>query len=156
MFEVISGKLHGLKVTRCELNYHGSVTIDLDFLEAAEIPLGVFVYIWNKNSGSRLSTYTLPGKRGSREVCLNGAAARLCQPGDEVIISLSEHLPKNEIRDRIAKIVTFEHEVQWNTINEELSYIWDTKGDFKIVPKNGMFEQAQQTLHSPSLCKLPS
>ncbi len=156
MFEVISGKLHGIKVTKCKLDYHGSVTIDQDLLDKARIPMGVFVYIWNKNSGARLSTYTLPGERGSGELCLNGAAARLCQEGDEVIISLSEFLDKSTLKNREAMVLTFRHDNRVNTIDEVLAYQWDRDGKFKIVQKDEKVEQENMLLDNPSLYSLSS
>ena len=72
--EIIAGKLHGIRVTESKLNYHGSITIDTDILEAAHMLPLEFVYIWNKATGERISTYVLPGERGSGVCCLNGAA----------------------------------------------------------------------------------
>ena len=71
---VVGAKLHGIVVTESKLNYHGSITIDTDILEAARLLPLEYVYIWNKHSGSRIETYVLPGPRGSGVVCLNGAA----------------------------------------------------------------------------------
>src|SRR5690606_31511162 len=83
--KVVRGKLHGIRVTGADLDYHGSITLDPDHCEAAGILPMEFVDIWNKNSGARLSTYVIYGERGSRCCILNGAAARTCQRGDEVI-----------------------------------------------------------------------
>ena len=74
--EVIAAKLHGIRVTESKLNYHGSITIDADILEAAHMLPLEFVYIWNKATGARISTYVLPGKRGSGVCCLNGGRRR--------------------------------------------------------------------------------
>ena len=84
---VVGAKLHGIVVTESKLNYHGSITIDTDILEAAHLLPLEYVYIWNKHSGSRIETYVLPGPRGSGVVCLNGAAARKVQVGDVIIIA---------------------------------------------------------------------
>ena len=84
---VVGAKLHGIVVTESKLNYHGSITIDTDILEAARLLPLEYVYIWNKHSGSRIETYVLPGPRGSGVVCLNGAAARKVQVGDVIIIA---------------------------------------------------------------------
>lgn len=83
---MFKGKLHRATVTEANLNYVGSVTIDEDLLDAAGILPGEKVQIVNNNNGARLETYTIKGERGSGVVCLNGAAARLVQPGDQVII----------------------------------------------------------------------
>ncbi len=122
LIEIVAGKLHGIKVTESALNYHGSVTIDEDILKAAGfIPLE-FVYIWNKMSGARISTYVLPGKAGSGTVCLNGAAARSCQVGDEVIITSWRNVTPDELGKRKPKVVTFKHDKKINAIDEILTY----------------------------------
>jgi len=79
-------KIHRATVTEANLDYIGSITIDKDLLEASDILPGERVQIVNNNNGKRLETYVIEGKRGSGVVCLNGAAARLVQPGDIVII----------------------------------------------------------------------
>lgn len=79
-------KLHRATVTEANLNYVGSITIDQDLLDAAGLLAGEKVQIVNNNNGARLETYTISGERGSGIICLNGAAARLVQPGDIVII----------------------------------------------------------------------
>lgn len=83
---MFKGKIHRATVTEANLNYVGSITIDEDLLDAAKILIGEKVQIVNLNNGARLETYTIPGERGSGTVCLNGAAARLVQPMDQVII----------------------------------------------------------------------
>jgi aspartate 1-decarboxylase len=83
---VIRAKLHDIRVTDADINYAGSVTLDPDLCEAVGILPLEFVEVWNKNSGARITTYVIWGKRGSRSCVLNGAAARTCQPGDPVII----------------------------------------------------------------------
>ncbi|MDR0434833.1 MAG: aspartate 1-decarboxylase [Gracilibacteraceae bacterium] len=83
---MMKAKIHNAVVTQAELSYIGSVTIDADLLEQADILPGEKVQIVNKNNGARLETYVIAGERGSGVVCLNGAAARLVQVGDSVII----------------------------------------------------------------------
>jgi aspartate 1-decarboxylase len=83
---VLKSKIHRVKITQAELNYVGSVTIDVALLEAANMIVGEKVQIVNNNNGQRFETYTIEGERGSGIVCLNGAAARLAQVGDIVII----------------------------------------------------------------------
>lgn len=83
---MFKSKLHRATVTEANLNYVGSVTIDKDLLDAAGILVGEKVQIVNNNNGARLETYTIEGEPGSGVICLNGAAARLVQPGDQVII----------------------------------------------------------------------
>lgn len=136
LIEVISAKLHGIKITESALHYHGSVTIDEDILRKAGIRPMEFVYIWNKASGARISTYVLPGEKGSGVVCLNGAAARSCQVGDEVIISLPKYVTNDEMGERKAKVLTFNHESRINMIDEILEYDFvsdtDDNWQFKI------------------------
>ena len=91
--EVLKSKIHRVTVTEACLDYIGSITIDEDLMDAAGIIAGERVYIVDNNNGARLDTYTIPGKRGSGVICLNGAAARLVQPGDIVIIMSYASMP---------------------------------------------------------------
>ena len=84
--EVLKSKIHRVTVTEANLNYIGSITIDSDLLDAANILPNERVYIVDNNNGERLDTYVIPGERGSGVICLNGAAARKVQPGDVVFI----------------------------------------------------------------------
>ena len=84
--EVVKSKIHRVTVTEANLNYIGSITIDQDLLDAANLIPNEKVSIVNNNNGERLDTYVIPGERGSGVICLNGAAARKVQPGDVVII----------------------------------------------------------------------
>ena len=86
MIEVLKSKLHCVKVTEANLNYMGSITIDEDLMDAANLIAGEKVQIVNNNNGERIETYVIRGERGSGCICLNGAAARKCQIGDIVII----------------------------------------------------------------------
>ena len=86
LIEVLKSKIHRATVTEANLNYIGSITIDEDLMDAANIIANERVYIVDNNNGERLATYVIPGKRGTGAVCLNGAAARKVQPGDVVII----------------------------------------------------------------------
>lgn len=86
LIEVFKSKIHRVKVTQADLNYMGSITIDEELLEAANILEGEKVQIVNNNNGERFETYTIRGERGSGVICLNGAAARRVQVGDLVII----------------------------------------------------------------------
>ncbi|MEC3755890.1 aspartate 1-decarboxylase [Bacillus halotolerans] len=83
---MMSGKLHRATVTEANLNYVGSITIDEDLIDAVGMLPNEKVQIVNNNNGARLETYIIPGQRGSGVICLNGAAARLVQEGDKVII----------------------------------------------------------------------
>ena len=84
--EVVKSKIHRVTVTEANLNYIGSITIDEDLLDAANLIANEKVAIVNNNNGERFETYIIKGERGSGVVCLNGAAARKAQPGDIIII----------------------------------------------------------------------
>ncbi|MBD1260304.1 aspartate 1-decarboxylase [Maribacter polysiphoniae] len=84
--EVVKSKIHRVKVTGADLNYIGSITIDEDLMDAANIIQGEKVQIVNNNNGERLETYVIPGPRGSGELTLNGAAARKVAVGDILIL----------------------------------------------------------------------
>lgn len=95
-------KIHRATVTGSDLNYVGSITIDPDLMDAADLLEYEQVHVVNINNGARFETYVIPGTRGEGEICLNGAAARLAQPGDRVIVisyaqyadaELAEHRP---------------------------------------------------------------
>lgn len=86
LLNMFKGKIHRATVTEANLNYVGSVTIDSKLLEASGILPGERVQIVNNNNGARLETYVIEGEPDSGVICLNGAAARLVQPGDNVII----------------------------------------------------------------------
>lgn len=83
---MFKGKIHRATVTQADLNYVGSITIDSNLLDEANILPGEKVQIVNNNNGERIETYTIKGEAGSGVICLNGAAARKVQPGDQVII----------------------------------------------------------------------
>lgn len=86
LVQVVKSKIHRVKVTGADLNYIGSITIDEDLMDAANIIEGERVQIVNNNNGERLETYAIPGPRGSGEITLNGAAARRVQKGDTLIL----------------------------------------------------------------------
>lgn len=103
--QVLKSKIHRVTVTEARLDYIGSITIDSDLLDAAGILPGERVYIVNNNNGARLDTYTIPGERGSGTICLNGAAARLVQPGDIVIIMSYATMTPEEARGFTPKVI---------------------------------------------------
>lgn len=119
MKKIVSAKLHGIYITQCELNYHGSITLDPDHCELAGILPMEFVEIWNKHSGARISTYVIYGERGSKCCVLNGAAARTCQVGDQIIICASDYRAGEEITAIAPRVLTFERD---NSVAEVLEY----------------------------------
>ena len=121
--EMCKSKIHRAVVTEVKLYYEGSITIDEELLEVAEILPFEKVQVVNLNNGARFETYTIPGKRGSGVVCLNGPAARLGAPGDEIIViayaiypeeKALKHKPKVIILDKNNKI----KHIVYGTINE--------------------------------------
>jgi len=100
---VLRGKIHRATVTETRLDYEGSVTVDVDLLDKAGIWIGEKVSIANINNGNRFETYTLPGERGSGIVALNGAAARLCNK-DDLIIIMGYELTDEPIHARVVLV----------------------------------------------------
>tara|TARA_A200000113_G_scaffold19130_1_gene16618 strand:- start:31 stop:381 length:351 start_codon:yes stop_codon:yes gene_type:complete len=86
LIEVLKSKIHRVTVTDADLNYIGSITLDCQLIEAANLVVGEKVQVVNINNGERLETYVIEGKSGSGEVTLNGPAARKVQKGDVIII----------------------------------------------------------------------
>jgi len=105
IIEVMKSKIHRVRVTQAELNYVGSITIDEDLMDAANIIANEKVQIVNNNNGARLETYVIPGKRGSGTICLNGAAARLVQVGDIVIIISYAQMDMDEAKRHVPTLV---------------------------------------------------
>ncbi len=96
---MFKSKIHRAVVTQANLNYVGSITIDEALMEAADISPNEKVQVVNNNNGARLETYVIPGTRDSGVICLNGAAARLVQPGDTVIILTYAVMDRDEARN---------------------------------------------------------
>jgi aspartate 1-decarboxylase len=93
---MLGGKIHRATVTEACLEYEGSITVDADLLDAADIRPNESVHVWNVTNGARLTTYALVGERGSGVVCVNGAAAHHASPGDLVIIATFVSVPDSE------------------------------------------------------------
>ncbi|MBP3964508.1 aspartate 1-decarboxylase [Paenibacillus lignilyticus] len=102
---MMKSKLHRATVTEANLNYVGSITIDEDLMDLADLWPNEKVQIVNNNNGARLETYVITGPRGSGVICLNGAAARLVQPGDNVIIIGYGMMTDEEARTYKPKVV---------------------------------------------------
>lgn len=99
MIEVLKSKIHRAKVTQTELDYVGSITIDEDLMDAAQMIEGEKVLVVNNNNGERLETYAIAGERASGMICLNGAAARKAAKGDVVIIISFAHMDLDEAKN---------------------------------------------------------
>ncbi|GAA0076411.1 aspartate 1-decarboxylase [Clostridium sp. CTA-5] len=116
---MLKGKIHRATITQAELNYVGSITIDKTLMEQANILENEKVQIVDINNGARLETYVIPGKRDSGVICLNGAAARLVQPGDKVIIIAYCQMDEEEAKKHKPKVVFMKDD---NTIKEVTNY----------------------------------
>jgi len=99
LITVLKSKIHCARVTEANLNYMGSITIDEDLMDAAGMVEGEQVHIVNNNNGERFITYIIKGERGKGQICLNGAAARLVQPDDVVIIMAYAQMTPEEARE---------------------------------------------------------
>jgi len=126
MIKVVRAKLHGIRVTGADLNYHGSITLDPEHCKAAGIYPLEFVEIWNKSTAARISTYVIFGEAGSRCCILNGAAARTCHAGDEVIIAASDYINPRELPSLSPKVLTFKPD---NAVDEILAYRVEEAGE---------------------------
>lgn len=98
LIQIFKSKIHRAVVTEANLNYVGSITIDEDLMDAANLFEGEKVQIVNNNNGERIETYVIRGERGSGSICLNGAAARKCEVGDIVIIISYAYMTPEEAK----------------------------------------------------------
>lgn len=146
MRKIVAGKLHGIHITEANLNYHGSITLDPDHCEAAGILPMEFVEIWNKNSGARISTYVILGERGSRCCILNGAAARTCQTGDQIIICNAVYVDERQLTSLKPRILTFDQD---NHIRDRLSYSVERDGQDRY--SFSILDEADTALAIPAL-----
>ncbi|MBI4286898.1 MAG: aspartate 1-decarboxylase [Chloroflexi bacterium] len=119
---MLKSKIHRAKVTEANLEYQGSITIDEDLLEAADILPYEQVQVLDINNGSRLETYALPGQRGSGRICINGAAARLVSKGDMVIILTYSAVNEAEAHSLKPRLVYVD--VQNRMLNHEAEAAW--------------------------------
>lgn len=114
---MLKSKIHRVKVTHSLIDYEGSIEIDRELMNAADILHYEEVYVWNISNGNRFSTYAIPAESGSGRICVNGAAARLTQPGDEVIIASFINLDESEVRSHQPKIVFVDDKNRIKAVN---------------------------------------
>ena len=118
MFRVMmKSKLHRATVTAADLHYEGSLTIDADLLDAADILPNEQIHVWDVTNGTRLVTYALPGERGRGDLQVNGAGAHLIKPGDVVIIATYATLEDQEARGHVPLVILLD---ATNRIKERL------------------------------------
>src|SRR3954467_11919680 len=103
--EMLQGKLHRGVVTACRIDYEGSLTVDLDLIERIGLVVNQKIQLLNISNGNRLETYLIAGERGKREIIVNGAAARLNQPGDRVIVAGYAFYTDAELKDHHPKVL---------------------------------------------------
>lgn len=115
----MNGKIHRATVTQADLNYVGSITIDEDIMDTVGIDANEKVAIVNNNNGARFETYVIRGERGSGVICVNGAAARLVQPGDIVIIMSYVLVNAKEAKTHKPKVAIMD---EHNNIKEMIDY----------------------------------
>ena len=135
--KMLRAKMHGIRVTGADLNYEGSIALDPEHCRALDLLPFEFVEIWNKSSGARITTYVIHGVTGSRCCVLNGAAARTCQVGDELIIAASAEVTEEEIaglRPRIL-IFTADNRIQSTLIDR---IVRDADGHASVVRESAV------------------
>lgn len=119
---MLKSKIHRARVTEANLEYQGSITIDQELLEAADILPYEQVQVLDINNGSRLETYALPGERGSGQICINGAAARLVSKGDMVIILTYSAVSEGEAHSLKPRLVYVD--AQNRIVNAREEALW--------------------------------
>lgn len=133
---MFKAKLHQMKVTEANLMYEGSITIDEDLLDLAGILPYEKVSVVNITNGSRLETYTIPGERGSRVCCMNGAAARLTQVNDRIIVIAYAQMDPEEARNYTPNVVVVDENNNPKKVLDEL------KPGLKYDLEKGIIETA--------------
>ena len=116
---MFKSKLHQMVVTEANLMYEGSITIDQDLLDAADLLPYEKVQVLNITNGQRLETYTIPGERGSKVCCLNGAAARLTQIGDRIIVIAYAEMTPEKAKSHTPRVVVVDEQ---NEIKSVFNY----------------------------------
>ncbi len=119
-FEMLYSKIHRATVSDANLNYVGSITIDEDLMRAANLKVGQKVDIVNINNGERFSTYVIKGKANSKDICINGAAARKAQIGDVIIIIAYASYDEEELKNYKPTVVIVDKDNKIQTITNEL------------------------------------
>ena len=121
--QMLKSKIHRARITDSDLHYVGSITIDADLLDAADILEHELVHVLDIDNGNRFETYTIAGRRGSGEICINGAAARLVHKGDKVIVVSYAEYAEEELAGHQPRVVHVDAEnriVDVNAVVEEL------------------------------------
>jgi aspartate 1-decarboxylase len=118
---LLKSKIHRVTVTDADLHYEGSISVDQNLLEAADILPHEHVHIWDVTNGNRFETYTLPAPRGSGTICINGAAAHLAKKGDVVIITSFLAVPEESARKHQPTVVLVDEHNQIVSTDKKFS-----------------------------------
>ena len=119
-FDMLYSKIHRATVTDANLNYVGSITVDAELMAAAQLRVGQKVEIVNVNNGERFATYVIKGKAGSKDMCLNGAAARKVEIGDKIIVIAYASYNENELENYKPTVVLVDEKNNITTVTNEL------------------------------------
>ena len=119
-FDMLYSKIHRATVTDANLNYVGSITIDEDLMKASALRVGQKVEIVNVNNGERFATYVIKGKAGSKDMCLNGAAARKVEIGDKIIVIAYASYNESELENYKPTVVLVDEKNNIDLITHEL------------------------------------
>lgn len=119
-FDMLYSKIHRATVTDANLNYVGSITIDSQLMDAAKLRVGQKVEIVNVNNGERFATYVIKGRAGSKDMCLNGAAARKVEIGDKIIVIAYASYNEKELEEYIPTVVIVDEKNNIESITNEL------------------------------------
>jgi aspartate 1-decarboxylase len=126
---MLKGKIHRLRVTEADLNYMGSITLDPDLMEAADILPYEQVHVLDIDNGNRLTTYAIPGEAGSGQVCINGAAAHLVHPGEITIVLAYADYTEEELRNYLPRLVHVDERNRITSIGPEVEEVALTQDD---------------------------
>jgi aspartate 1-decarboxylase len=126
---MLKGKIHRLRVTEADLNYVGSITLDPDLMEAADILPYEQVHVLDIDNGNRLTTYAIPGEVGSGQACINGAAAHLVHPGDLTIVLAYADYTEEELRNYLPRLVHVDERNRITSIGPEIEEVALTQDD---------------------------
>jgi len=118
---LLKSKIHQAKITEANLYYEGSLTIDIELMEKADILTNEKVSVVNINNGERFETYAIPGRRGERQICLNGAAARRGHPGDRIIIITYCGLTDEEIPGHKPRVIVLDENNEVKILKEDIT-----------------------------------
>jgi aspartate 1-decarboxylase len=123
---MLKSKIHRVRITEANIDYEGSITIDKQLMEAADILPYEQVHVLDVNNGARFTTYAIEGERGSGEICVNGAAARLVTKGDTAIILTYTNVEENETRNYQPRLVYVDFKNNITRIGHQLTYAGNT------------------------------